>query len=498
MVKRFLSILTALLLLYPSIGRTQNPKTSLHKDPPALSSIKEADLKKDLYAMSADHFRGRSAGTIDELEASVWCADQMRAIGLKPAGDNGTFFQFFSLWRNQVSKKSSISIGNRNFELWKDVLVAQAAPADLTSQIVFLNNPSKADIDNADIKGKAVAVQVSDKEFNQDVSIPEWRYGSFLMRSYGNSLLTKGVSAIIFVVDDFGERSWIQAAENYKRGTFDLEGGPNAVASSKPPILWVHKNALDLLKGSPALKAGIIVDQYLFPSVNVVGKIEGTDPVLKKEYVLFSGHQDAHGIRNPYGTDSIYNGADDNASVNVAMLAVARAFKKHPGKRSILVVFHGAEERGLFGSRWYSSHPTVDGSSIVAVLNGDMIGRNHPDSAAVLGVQPPHRTSSDLVKMALDANSEGPRFKLDTLWDKVDHVEGWFFRSDHLPYVRLGIPSLMYTTLLHPDYHTPMDDAGNIDYKKLKKMTDWIYRTGWKVANAPKRPEREPNFKLER
>ncbi|HVG13063.1 MAG TPA: M28 family peptidase, partial [Flavisolibacter sp.] len=94
--------------------------------------------------------------------------------------------------------------------------------------------------------------------------------------------------------------------------------------------------------------------------------------------------------------------------------------------------------------------------------------------------------------------SEGPRFKLDTLWDKVDHVEGWFFRSDHLPYVRAGIPALMFTTLLHADYHTPMDDAEHIDYKKLKRMTDWIYRTGWKVANAPVRPAPEPGFKLER
>ncbi|MEJ7675278.1 MAG: M28 family peptidase [Chitinophagaceae bacterium] len=167
----------------------------------------------------------------------------------------------------------------------------------------------------------------------------------------------------------------------------------------------------------------------------------------------------------------------------------------HPG---LLFVFRGAEERGLFGSRWHSAHPVVDRSNIVAVLNGDMIGRNHPDSAAVLGVQPPHLSSSELAKMAFDANNEGPRFKLDTLWDKVEHVEGWFFRSDHLPYVRLGIPSLMYTTLLHPDYHTPMDDAEHIDYKKLKKMTDWMYRTGWKVATVKKRPAPELNFKLER
>ena len=127
-----------------------------------------------------------------------------------------------------------------------------------------------------------------------------------------------------------------------------------------------------------------------------------------------------------------------------------------------------------------------------------MIGRNNPDSAALLGVQSPHRNSSELVSMALAANNEGTRFKLDTLWDKPTHVEGWYFRSDHLPYARAGIPALFFTTLLHPDYHTPMDEAGRIDIKKLTRMTEWMFRTGWKVANNTKRPALDPNFKLER
>jgi hypothetical protein len=494
----FFRYIVLIIFSVPFFALSQSQKGGSVKQPPALSAIKEAEIKKELYEMAADHFRGRSGGTLDELNASVWIADLMRSAGLKPAGDNGTYFQFFSLWRNRVNNSSTVRVGDHQFELWKDILVAQTAPASISAPIVFLNNPTKTEIDNADVKGKAVAVQVSEEGFNRNVSIPEWRYGAFLMKRYGNDLLAKGVAAIIFIADDFGERSWLQAGENYKRGLYDVEGGPNAIVSSKPAIFWVRKDAVSLIKSDTTLNANIILDQFLYPSVNIVGKIEGTDAKLKKEYVLFSGHPDAHGIRNPYGTDSIYNGADDNASVNVAMLAVARAFNKNPARRSALVVIHGSEERGLLGSRWFSSHPTVDNGSIVAVLNGDMIGRNNPDSAALLGVQSPHKSSSELVKMALDANSEGPRFKLDTLWDKVDHVEGWFFRSDHLPYVRLGIPALMYTTLLHEDYHTPMDDAAHIDYKKLTRMTEWIYRTGWKVANADKRPALEPNFKLER
>jgi Zn-dependent M28 family amino/carboxypeptidase len=161
-------------------------------------------------------------------------------------------------------------------------------------------------------------------------------------------------------------------------------------------------------------------------------------------------------------------------------------------------VWHGAEERGLLGSRWYSAHPTVPAASIVAVLNGDMMGRNAPDSAALLGSQSPHRNSSELVAMAMEANNEGPKFNLDTLWDKPTHVEGWYFRSDHLPYARAGFPALFYTSLLHPDYHTPMDEADRIDYPKLKRMTEWMYRTGWKVANTAKRPAVDLGFKLER
>jgi Zn-dependent M28 family amino/carboxypeptidase len=242
----------------------------------------------------------------------------------------------------------------------------------------------------------------------------------------------------------------------------------------------------------------LIISEYVYPSVNVVGMVAGTDPKLKSEYVLYSGHTDAHGIRNVIKNDSIYYGADDNASVDVAMLASARAFVKYPGKRSVLFVIHGAEERGLLGSKYFSEHPTVPIKQIVAVLNGDMIGRNNTDSAAILGFKPPHRNSLDLVNMALAANKEGPNFKLDTTWDDVAHIEGWYFRSDHLPYARLGIPAIMYTSLLHPDYHTPQDVAENINYSKLKKMADWMYRTGWKVANAAIRPQKDKNFKLER
>jgi hypothetical protein len=490
-----LLLLFAVLLM--GIGNTGFCQASTVKAP-LIAVIRESDLKKDLYEMAGDHFRGREAGTLDELKVSVWWAAKLQKLGLEPAGDDGTFFQFFTLKRNRVSNRSVIRINNQPLELWRDVLVAQTAPATVSAPILFLSNPTDTALAQADVAGKAVVILASPTGINLDVSLPERRYPGYVLRKYAG-LITKGAAALIFIADEMGEKSWPAVLPALQRGLYDVEGGPNAMVTGKAPVLWLHAAALNTLKSAGArLEASVITESFEYPSVNIVAAVKGTDPRLANEYVLFSGHQDHDGVRTPYGTDSIYNGADDNATVSVALLAIARAFKQQPGRRSALFVWHGAEERGLLGSKWYAAHPTVAKDAIVSVLNGDMIGRNHPDSAALLGAQVPHKNSSELVTMAMEANKEGPNFKLDTLWDKPEHVEGWYFRSDHLPYARAGYPALFYTTLLHPDYHTPMDEASAINLPKLKKMTEWMYRTGWKVANVQKRPALELGFKLER
>jgi Zn-dependent M28 family amino/carboxypeptidase len=134
----------------------------------------------------------------------------------------------------------------------------------------------------------------------------------------------------------------------------------------------------------------------------------------------------------------------------------------------------------------------------VAVLNGDMIGRNDLNQAALLGSTAPHENSSDLVAIAKKANDEGPKFDLDKLWDKPEHPEYWYFRSDHVPYARRGIPSIFFTSVLHSQYHTPMDETENINFPKLHKMTQWMYRTSWILANDASRPTLLPDVKLER
>ena len=489
--------LIGILLLVCSIS-TLDAQSKSQILAPGLSTIKEADLKSDLYALADAHFRGRSAGTLDELKASMWIGEKYRKLGLIPMGDDGTYFQFFTMERNVIDEKTTVTLAGQQLSLWKDIAISQMANATINDSVLYLGNPALLDTNTLSVKNKVVAIMASPKDINMDVSLPTWRYSRYIMVKYGNILVRRGAKAIIFVADEMGEFCWDDANENFKRGTYDIEGGPNSKLITTIPVFWVHQKMNSTLMKGALIKANVIIQHYEYPSVNIVGKIEGTDSQLKKEYVLYSGHQDAHGVRNAINGDSIYYGADDNGSVDVAMFAAAKAFKKFPSKRSILFVIQGAEERGLLGSRWHTLHPVVPLQQIVAVLNGDMIGRNNTDSAAILGAQPPHRNSLDLVQIAMDANQEGPKFKLDTTYDKVTHVEGWYFRSDHLPYARLGIPSLMYTSLLHPDYHTPLDNAENINYHKLKKMADWMYLTGWKVANAPIKPAKEANFKLER
>jgi hypothetical protein len=480
-------------------GQATRKKPATKITLPAIAAIRPSELQGDLYELTDDHFRGREAGTLDELKASAWLAEKAREAGLVPAGEDSTFFQFFSLQRNKISPGSSILIDQDSFEIWKDVLIPQVAPAQVDAPLIFINASDPLEIDSLSVRGKAVVMMASPKGIDLNISLPERRYPGFLLRKFSSTLINNGAAAIIFVADTMGETSWKAILPAVTRGLYDIEGGPSAIATPKPPVLWFHGSAESLLRRNGAmLHANILVEKYEYPSVNIVGMVKGTDSALSKEYVLFSAHQDHDGVRTPYGNDSIYNGADDNATTCVALLAIARTFKAQPAKRSAIFVWHGAEERGLLGSKWYASHPTVPKNSIVAVLNADMIGRNYIDSAALLGASPPHMNSRDLVRMAHEANNEGPKFLIDTLWDRPAHMEYFYFRSDHLPYARLGIPAIYFTTTLHQDYHTPMDEASRINIKKLTRMTQWIYRTGWKAANSLERPRLVENFKLER
>ena len=486
---------------------------SAPKVPAAMSRIRKSDLERDLALLGGDAMRGREAGTLDEMRASVWIADEMRKIGLAPKGDDGSFFQWWNMRRTRTSSVSStVTLDGRPLVLWTDVAPTTNASADVTGTTIFV--PSVTD-STIDVRGRIAVVPFTAPRpdaVRTTTNTYEVNYASAGMNGSAQPLIRRGAAAVIIVADSITEIAFDGIAKTRVRGAYDVVGGvPRFVANPNPggrggagappapqvPVLLVHRSALESLRASgKPVEIHLHQESFETPSVNIIGEVRGTDPRLRDEYVVFSSHQDHDGVRYTVAGDSIWNGADDNGSTSVALLAIARAWVSHPGRRSALFIFHGAEERGLLGSRYHVAHPVVPLNQIVAVLNGDMIGRNNPDTAALLGSQPPHRNSAALVQMAIDANRATGRFVIDSTWDRPTHAERWYFRSDHVPYAERSVPSLFFSTNLHGDYHTPRDEPKNIDYAKLTRMTQWMYLTGWIAANAAERPAVDPGFVL--
>ncbi len=468
--------------------------------PPGMELIKEEDLKRDIFVLASDAFRGREAGTLDEMRATEWLVEHAREAGLEPAGDDGTFVQWWPMRRTVLAENSRVAVGDSTMRMKWDVMMPTPATVTIDLPLVFMENATAAGA-GQDLAGKAVAIVVP---------------STAQMTPVTNALRMRGAGAILIVGDGESdtEDSWSAIVQSRTaRGSYTIDTGQvvppvRPPAANTIPVLRARHKMLSRIQSAASRKlkltANIYLETFDYPSANVVAKVRGTDPVLRNEYVLFSGHTDHDGVRNivnrdsanPAGLrDSILNGADDNASVAVALLAIGRAVSKHPMPRSALFVWHGAEERGLLGSRWFVYKPTVPKSSIVAVLNGDMIGRNATDSAALSGWRPPYRNSKALAKAAMDANTNITKFKLDTLWDLPNHCEGWYFRSDHLSYAEAGIPAIFFSTLLHADYHTVRDEPSRIDIPKLAKMTKWMYATGWTIGTTKERPDVDPGFK---
>ena len=322
-----------------------------------LGAIQEADIKRDLFALADDKYRGREGGTLDELRASAWLAEQIRATGLEPAGDDGTYFQWFHLQRTRLTKASTLRIGMHQLKPNHDAMVVAPVNASVNAPLVFVGLATPAELAKVDLKGKAVALQISGAP-TDGISYRRYLFGK--LRDQAAELFKAGAVAVAFVSDDRAQAIYDHWSHIYERGRYGLPGDANTAVVDQPPVVWLPADALSWAKqAGQQLSAELKVESFAYPSVNIVARMPGTDAQLKNEYVLFSTHQDHDGARAPVAGDSIYNGADDNATGCAALLTLMRAFQQEPARRSALFVFHGAEERGLLGSRYYSAHPTV-------------------------------------------------------------------------------------------------------------------------------------------
>jgi hypothetical protein len=506
MSRRRLLSLAALLLAAPGCRFLPSRAAAAPVDagpdaPPAIAAIDTAALRRDLFALAGDALAGREAGTEDELRAAAWVAERAREAGLRPAGDDGTYFQFFPMRRVRTAEGARVVLDGTPLDVWSEAAIVAPVDAALSQvPMIWVGTATGDSLRRLDLRGMAVAARLvaPARPPVSWISLREWRYARAALNERIAALADAGASAVVLVADDSTDGAFASMLPQLRRGTYNIDSAATTRPAGRIPAVWVRAPMLARVRGAKRLTLNLRTDSFVHPSANVVAVAPGRDSTLRGEHVLFSGHHDHDGARQNVAGDSIWNGADDNASVSVAMLAIGRAWTRAPGRRSALFVWHGAEERGLLGSRWYVWRPTVPRASIVAVLNADMIGRNHPDTAALLGSQPPHRNSNALVGAALGANARVSGFVVDSSWDRPTHPEGWYFRSDHLPYARAGIPSVFFTTLLHADYHTPRDEPSRIDLAKLARMTRWMYATGWAVSETAARPGVVPGFGLER
>ena len=249
---------------------------------------------------------------------------------------------------------------------------------------------------------------------------------------------------------------------------------------------------------APGGDSGTFIQRYPVPgsrsttnprtAPNVVGVLEGSDPVLKNEYIVLSAHMDHVGIGAPVNGDSIYNGADDDASGTAGVLELAEALSM-PGarpKRSVVFLTVSGEEHGLWGSSWFSEHPIVPISEIVADLNIDMIGRNWKDTIVVIG-----KEHSDLGTTLDRVNRAHPELRMKAI-DDIWPEENFYFRSDHYNFARKGVPILFFFNGTHPDYHGPNDEPDRIDAEKESRIVRLVFLITQEVGNTEKRPAWNP------
>lgn len=509
------------------------PVTPTTVPSPALLGITADELRQDLFAFAADSLRGRETGTPDEFRAARWLVNRLMAMGIEPAGDS-FYFHRVALARQVLGPDTRIGVrlGQTTAPLGIGVdvlpftnlgagapLPRRNAEGDVFFAGYGMNTHGRDDFRGLNEAGKVIVMihaappGIGDTAVRRQLDSQE-ELNNRLLRA-----LQKQPVAIVLLMTGNTADFYQQAIPILSRSVTAAPGDQSTSDSQRPLPMVVF----GLVKaGSPLLPAGwprddapqpltgrrfiarVDLRNESFSSYNVAAVVRGTDPRWNKTYVAYGAHYDHAGIQPGMAPDSIANGADDDGSGSVAMLALAKAFKANPPKRSVLFVWHAAEEKGLLGSAAYAARPTVPIDSIVAMLNLDMIGRRggaeatfdsrtHGDAAAnkvyIVGPAAAPNGQSRVVGALLDSVNARQLVPLqfDRVWDDPNHPERIYFRSDHINYANKGIPVLFFTTGLHEDYHKVGDEPSKIDYEKMRRISMLLLELGSTLGNREQR-----------
>lgn len=510
------------------------------------------DLMTRAYILGDDSMQGRETGLRGGVKGTDYIAGEMRRLGLTPAGENGTYFQTVPFTMHRPDPASALRVGERSFAMLSDFLIVprlglQVFLGGLPYGGGFEGNDVATVwggrigggtlVDPAQVRGKVVVFGLPPG--NQAWQF--WRGGENLTRYLGARAVIVDIGA-----GPLPATNALRGEQLFYNDT-TLRALPVIIATSAMTgELFGTDSASVGQSGRPISgRFGYLDRPTEAPTRNVVAILPGSDPVLRRQYVAVGAHSDHVGffpqgavdhdsirvfnaIARPRGADdppprnvsapqwqrinqmldsirkirpprldSIMNGADDDGSGSVLAMEIAEAYAKSSvkPKRSLLFVWHAAEEKGLYGAEFFADHPTVPRDSIVAMINMDQMGRGGPEdeppggpnSLVVLGTR---RLSSELGAIADDVNRRPSyQFRFDSTFDAPgDPSQGWC-RSDHYMYARYSIPVLFFVSAVwYIDYHMVSDEPQYLNYPRMAKVGNYISDVVAAVANHPRRP----------
>ena len=534
-MKRVLKIfITNIIILLSVISLSAQKNNPIHV-------ITASDLESHVTFLASPFLKGRMNGEEGLEIAREYIASQAKLIGLKPANGD-SYFQPYKIIKKTLDPEKTIVqiISNGKDTLRQNTTLVNLIPTGpdnftLDGEVVFAGYGIKSDkynyndLENIEPEGKILLIMDRAPMKNDGKSShfeePAW-ISDMNIQFKLNVLFQSKPKAILIVADPKSGYKSFEESNPGLTGYFnsktslkgEKEGLPNPFMSALPKVIFIHRNFADeLLRGSGYTLEGlqneidktlksksfsIINKKLLINEVtvskeitinNIAGFVEGRDPVLKNEVVVFSGHYDHIGASG----GEINTGADDDASGCAALLSMAEAFQSMSKKplRSILFLWVSGEEIGLYGSESYTQNPLFPLDKTVADLNMDMIGRvkEPADSTDQTPMTGPNTVfvitgnqSSELLSIAEDIDRKS-KLDFDYSLSGREHPLQLFSRSDHYNFVEKDIPVLFFTTGLHSDYHTPRDVIEKIDFNKMELVTRTMFEIGLEVANRKTR-----------
>jgi aminopeptidase YwaD len=460
------------------------------------TAITAAELKEHVRYLASDELQGRGAGTEGAQKARDYIAALFASWGLKPMGDDGTYFQRFSFQgRLRLGDGNALALTlpdgtTKTFQPEKEFLpLALSANGEVDGEIVFvgygLSAPDKGydDYEGISVQGKIVLALRG-----MPANDPNWATEAM----FANKLRIareKGAKAIILVAgpqspfDDEPVPFWnepltanagilaVTVKRAFAEALLPLGEVQKRIDETRKPNSFAIPNARVRLR--------VNLTRERLQDANVLGLVEGSDPKRKNEIVVIGAHYDHMGTStDEKGNQRIFHGADDNASGTAGLLELAQFFAAHRDRlhRSLLFIAFGAEERGLIGSLHFVNNPTVPLERIVAMVNLDMIGRLRNDTLYLLG-----RDSSPVWAELVNEVNRSVGF---TLRDSP----GIFGASDHFAFYNRGIPVLFFFTGMHENYHRPSDTWDTLNYEGMERLLHMAAILIERIANLPERP----------